>query len=200
MKRLPLLFALVCLAGAQVPFKSPAPTQQPRSAGGYVPPTSGSVSTGVQYKGPSGLVTLQIPIIHDEKMNTGGVNSIFNPFATAFKMSKQYKGAQASLQITESSPTFVISAAPEGQELLIVRLEQNQKKNVRELVTDKTKAFGSQTMGIPDKFRREVTATQTPDGSTIFTPTAPLKDGEYVVTIGSSGQGPMYEFGISAGK
>lgn len=192
---------------AMVSKSAPQASGKPRNAlieeataRGYIASVP-SITSGlgqVQYKGANGLVALRHPAIHDTKIDSGGVVGIIKgPFSSTDTINV-YDGAHASLQIGERTPTFLLRAIQTEEEILIVRLDQ--KSSRREMVTGKVTAFGHNSVGIPEKLRKEVTITKQADGSMIFSPKKPLADGEYMITMGFSGAGPMYEFGIVVPK
>lgn len=187
--------SLTNLTNQQVPEKvikaMQAKVALPSQAGTAVMP---GMPGWVQYKGAKGLVPL------DTALLTGGASGsgagvIINPFARV-KEFYVYHGAHARVQISESTPTFILSNAARVRPDTIYLARLEQKEDTRRLQMGNVGLGGSDS-GIPKKSRVEVNITQLPDDSLSVTPAHALADGEYLIY---QLQGQGYEFGISSGR
>src|ERR1039457_1156546 len=124
---------LIELKAAGVPDKVVAAMVEKTARVGAVP--SGAVGNvaQVQYRGPTGLVALQQPVVLSEKSKMHILRGLVNPLGVSpTELLMVYKGAQAPLQIHERTPTFVVNMrGVRPEDLFIARVEQ--KNNTREI-------------------------------------------------------------------
>jgi hypothetical protein len=105
------------------------------------------------------------------------------------------QGAHASTQILLSKPVFYIRGIGSPSDAALVRFEQ--KKNRRLLHAAPSDGTAVNKGGFRKEAVRKIDIAQYPDKSFSITPLEDLKEGEYLLILGSLST--SFDFGIAAG-
>ncbi|HYK90695.1 MAG TPA: hypothetical protein VE398_18125 [Acidobacteriota bacterium] len=111
-------------------------------------------------------------------------------------MTTVYQGAHASVQISNSRPTFYVRGTVSPKDAAIVQLAQ--KKDSRSVQTSSAAATVDNKGGFKKGELRKVIVTVYSDNSFSVMPEGELKSGEYLLAFGNSDTG--FDFSISAAK
>ncbi len=148
---------------------------------------------GVYYKGSGGWTQLQdAPAPKTvSKGLLGAVASLGKP-----KTRYAYRGAHAPVQIKETQPVFYVRGVGKfGRDAEIVRLEVKEETREVEFASDSA-IWGSDN-GKENGTVLSVNVARIADDALIITPNAPLKAGEYLLSLDTDHR---YDFGIAPGQ
>jgi hypothetical protein len=148
-------------------------------------------SAGVYYRGGAGWMQLQ-DAPAPRTVSKGLIGAITSLGKT--KVTYVYRGAHAPVQLQENQPVFYIRGVSKfGRDAEIIRLEC--KSETREV--DRASDSALWGTSASDGTALAVNVTRIASDALVVAPTAPLKDGEYLLSLDADHN---YDFGIASGR